>query len=95
MLLFGPFRHIILIMSRVELLKEAKRLSLPERLDLIDRLIESVEEESPEVLSPQAESELDRRYRAYLASPEDGEPWEVTRQRIQRSLDAAGDRGPS
>ena len=95
MLLFGDFHDIILIMSRVELLQEAKRLSIPERLDLIDQLIESVEQESPEVLSPQAESELDRRYRAYLVSRDDGEPWEVTRQRIQRSLDAAGDPRPS
>jgi putative addiction module component (TIGR02574 family) len=82
-------------MSRVELLKEAKRLSLPERLDLVDELIESMEKESPEVLSPPSESELDSRYHAYLSSPNDGEPWEVTRERIHRSLNAARDPRPS
>jgi len=82
------------IMSHVELLNAAKRLSVPEWLDLIDELIQSVDAEVPETLDPQSESGLDNRYRAYVANPLEGEPWEVIRERIHRSLDAAGISGP-
>ena len=73
-------------MSSAELLKAAKDLPVAERLDLIDQLIESVETESPNQLSPELDAELDRRYQAYKADPARGEPWEVVRERIQRSL---------
>jgi len=73
-------------MSSAELLKAAKDLPVAERLDLIDQLIESVETESPNQLSPELDAELDRRYQASKANPGTGEPWEVVRERIQRSL---------
>ncbi|MGD0541411.1 MAG: addiction module protein [Tepidisphaeraceae bacterium] len=79
-------------MSSAELLKAAQHLSVAERLELIDHLIESVEADAAPTLSPPLESELDRRYQAFLANPDEGEPWEVVRERIQRSLDAAADR---
>jgi putative addiction module component (TIGR02574 family) len=80
-------------MSQAELLKQAKDLPVAERLDLIDQLIESVEADSPEAISAKDDAELDRRYRAYLANPDEGEPWEVFRARLERSLEAAkGDR---
>ncbi len=73
-------------MSSAELLKAAKDLPVAERLDLIDQLIESVETETPNQLSPELDAELDRRYQACKADPGRGEPWEVVRERIQRSL---------
>ena len=76
-------------MSSADLLNEAKHLSVAERLELIDQLIESVEEDAVQKLSSQNESELNRRHQAFLSSPDVGEPWEVVRERIQRSLDAA------
>jgi len=76
-------------MSELDLLEEAKHLSVAQRLDLIDQLIDSVETEVGASLSPEQESELNRRYQAYLANPDEGESWEVVRERIQRSLDAA------
>jgi len=76
------------IMSEADLLVEAKRLSVAERLDLIDRLIESVETEATETAPEELKSEMDRRYQAHLARPEEAEPWEVVRERIQRSLNA-------
>jgi putative addiction module component (TIGR02574 family) len=76
-------------MSSAELLKAAKGLPVGERLDLIDQLIESVETESSTCLSPEHDAELDRRYQAYKTSPGKADPWEVVRERIQRSLDAA------
>ena len=76
-------------MSSPELLKEARNLSVAERLELIDRLIESVEVDAAQKLIPELESELDRRYRSFQADPDRGEPWEVVRERIQRELDEA------
>ncbi len=79
-------------MSSADLLNEAKHLSVAERLELIDQLIESVEEDAVQKLSPQNESELNRRHQTFLSSPDEGEPWEVVRERIQRNLDAAATR---
>jgi putative addiction module component (TIGR02574 family) len=79
-------------MSSAQLLKEARNLPVADRLELIDQLIESVEADSAGALSPEQESELDRRYRAYLANPREGEPWEVVREKIQSDLDAARNR---
>jgi putative addiction module component (TIGR02574 family) len=76
-------------MSSPELLKEAQCLPVAERLELIDQLIESVEIDSAQALSPEVESELDRRYRAFVTNPDDGEPWEVVREKIHRNLAAA------
>lgn len=76
-------------MSSTDLLNEARRLPVAKRLELIEQLIESVEIDYPPPLSPKLESELDRRYRASLAEPDGGEPWEVVREKIQGKLDAA------
>lgn len=81
-------------MSQTELLNEARRLAVPERLALIDQLLESVALEEAE-LPPEIEAELDRRYRAFLANPNEGEPWEVVRERIRRKLDGAQPHHPA
>jgi putative addiction module component (TIGR02574 family) len=76
-------------MSSPDLFNEARHLPVSERLELIDQLIDSVEVDSAQSLSPELESELDRRYSAFLAKPDEGDAWEVVRERIQRNLDAA------
>jgi putative addiction module component (TIGR02574 family) len=81
-------------MSHAELVKEAQRLSVSERLDLIDELIESVEVESGPLR--EHKSLLEHRYQAYLKNPDQGEPWELVRERIRGSLnDRRNDRRPS
>jgi putative addiction module component (TIGR02574 family) len=79
-------------MSTPQLFQEAIKLPVAERLELIDQLIESVETESTEALSPELKSELDRRYRAHLQNPDEGEPWEIVREKLRRNLDAARNR---
>jgi putative addiction module component (TIGR02574 family) len=76
-------------MSSTDLLKKARNLPIAERLELIDQLIDSVETDSTQHLSSKLDSELDRRFSAFLAKPDEGEPWEVVREKIQRNLDAA------
>lgn len=75
-------------MSSAQLFQEARKLSVNERIELIDQLIESVEFDSGRALSPEQDAELERRHRAALSNPDDGETWEVVRERIQRKLDA-------
>jgi putative addiction module component (TIGR02574 family) len=82
-------------MSSAQLLKAARKLSVDERLELIDRLLESVHADSDFALSPKQDAELERRHRAALANPDDGETWEVVRERIQRKLDAGKARRPA
>jgi putative addiction module component (TIGR02574 family) len=83
------------IMAPMDLLTEARRLPVTERLALIDQLIESVESDATEPLSSEMVSELERRHQAYQAQPDDVEPWEVVRERIRGSLNAARDRRPA
>lgn len=73
-------------MSLTELFNEAKRLSVADRLALIDQLLESVAADE-RALEPEIDAELDRRYRAFLVNPGEGEPWEVVRDRIATTLD--------
>lgn len=80
-------------MSHAELIKEARCLSIPERLDLIDELIESVEAESAP--SQAQKSVLDQRYQAYLKNPDQGEPWELVRERIRGSLNVRSSDSPA
>ncbi len=55
-------------MSEAELLNEAKRLGVADRLALIDQLLESVAADEGAV-DPETDAEVDRRYRAFLARP--------------------------
>lgn len=72
-------------MSQTELLNEARRLPVAERLALIDQLIESVALDEA-ALAPEIEAELDRRYQAFLANPNEGESWETVRGRIRSTV---------
>lgn len=64
---------------------DIQRLSVPERLELIERLCESLPD-TPDAL-PLPEShreELERRLAAADAAPDVGIPWEEVRERLDR-----------
>lgn len=69
----------------VNLIEAAKGLSLPERIELMDALWESIVEDGyePPLTDAQAE-ELDRRLKAHQESPDDVVDWET----IKAELDA-------
>jgi len=62
-------------------------LSAEERLELAERLLESVgSEERAWMLSPAQRTELDRRLAEHERDPEEGESWEVVRDEIAAEL---------
>ena len=69
----------------VNLIEAAKGLSLPERIELMDALWESMVEDGyePPLTDAQAE-ELDRRLKAHQENPDDVVDWET----IKAELDA-------
>ena len=64
-------------------LEAAKSLPLPERLDLLDALWESIIEEGydPPLTTAQAE-ELDRRVKAHERNPEDVLDWKTIKAEL-------------
>jgi putative addiction module component (TIGR02574 family) len=63
--------------------QEIKKLSVAERILLVEEIWDSIaaEQESLVLTEPQKQ-ELDRRLEAYAASPEAGSSWEEVKQRI-------------
>lgn len=60
------------------------RLSVPERLDLIERIYDSIESEAPPpALSEDLRAELDRRLDDYLAAPDNVIPWDTVKARYE------------
>jgi len=62
-----------------------RKLTIDERLELVDRLCGSIEEETIEI-SPELRRELERRLAAADANPNSGSPWDDVRARIQDRL---------
>lgn len=62
------------------------KLSVPERIQLVEDIWDSVAE-IPEALSltEAQQAELDRRLDAYRRNPEGGLPWEYVKEVIRRS----------
>ena len=68
-------------------IQDLKRLSLSERIQLVEDLWDSIAEDSPGMgLTPEHIAELDRRLDALEAQPQTGTPWEIARERILASL---------
>jgi putative addiction module component (TIGR02574 family) len=65
---------------------EYVKLSVPERIQLVEDIWDSVAE-IPEALSltEAQQAELDRRLDAYHRNPEGGLPWEYVKEAIRRS----------
>jgi putative addiction module component (TIGR02574 family) len=71
---------------------DPSQLSVEERLELIDRLWESVARDAPERLdlSPEEEAEIDRRSEELHANPKLAIPWETARPGILEDLERGG-----
>lgn len=71
----------------VELLEEAKRLPIQERIELAEAIWETIPEEANLETLPLSEAhrqELDRRLADFEANPDAGRPWEEVRGRLER-----------
>lgn len=67
------------------LLNEVKKLPLPQRIELIEALWESIAREGYEPeLTPEQAEELDRRLKAHQQNPDDVVAWET----IKKDLDS-------
>lgn len=68
-------------------IQELRELPIPERIDLVQELWDSIADEAPAIdLSAEQIAELDRRLDALDAQPEGGTPWDIARKRILASL---------
>ncbi|MFO7627392.1 MAG: addiction module protein [Candidatus Fermentibacteraceae bacterium] len=58
-------------------------LSIPERIQLVTDIWDTIAEVSEEVgLSEEQKAELDRRLEAYHPNPSEGFPWSLVKERI-------------
>ncbi len=72
-------------MEPSETVEEIKKLSIAERILVVEEIWDSIaaEQESLAVTEAQKE-ELDRRLDAYYASPDEGASWEEVKSRLQK-----------
>jgi putative addiction module component (TIGR02574 family) len=74
-------------MTRIELEREALRLSVEERLQLAETIWTSLEQEPAQPPLPAWQREiLDERIAADDAEPDAGSPWEEVKRRILATL---------
>ena len=74
-------------MTLHDLKAEARRLSLEERIELLEELWESVEQEVGSCpLTPEQEAELDRRLEDMAKNPDDVVTWEEVKASILHQL---------
>ena len=72
---------------KTELLDEAKRLSVSERIELVEAIWDTVAEDASLERLPLSEAhraELDRRLDDWRRDPEAGSPWNEVRERLKR-----------
>jgi putative addiction module component (TIGR02574 family) len=66
-----------------------RRLSVPERLQLVADLWDSIASDAPDEafpMTPELAAELDRRWAAHQANPEAARPWEEVEADIRKRL---------
>lgn len=66
------------------LIKDLKKLSVAERIELVEDLWDTIAE-SPEMVETTEEQKqlLDKRLQAHARKPEEGSPWEEVKKRIR------------
>jgi putative addiction module component (TIGR02574 family) len=80
-------------MNKSVLLDELMQLDAADRLDIADRLWDSVHPPNSArpgdivVLTPEQMAELDRRLAEHQRHPERAEPWEIVRARLWAHFD--------
>jgi putative addiction module component (TIGR02574 family) len=71
-------------MTQFPLPPEIRSLPVPERLDLVEQIWDSIVEDQEQFeLSDAQKAELDRRLAAHKASPESGSTWEEVEERLR------------
>ncbi len=71
-------------MARSSLPPEIRRLSIAERILLVEEIWDSIVADQEALAVTEQEREaLDRRLDAYHASPDEGIPWEEVKSRLQ------------
>ena len=72
-------------MTSKALRKELFRLSVAERLELVEELWDSIPgDDEALALSPEQREDLDRRVAEAEADPDGGSSWDAARERIQQ-----------
>ena len=72
-------------MTRAELFEQAKELPLAERIELLNQIRETIEDEGYDPdLTPEQLEELDRRAEEASRNPEPGIPWEQVRADLKK-----------
>ena len=67
-------------------IQELERLSVPERVQLVEDLWDSIARSNADVPVPQwQKDELDRRKQNYLRNPDAGLPWDEVKRDILQS----------
>jgi putative addiction module component (TIGR02574 family) len=67
------------------LLAEAARLSIQERIELVEAIWDTIDVESASLPIPEAhKAELDRRLKDLADNPDAGSPWEEVRARLEQ-----------
>jgi putative addiction module component (TIGR02574 family) len=67
-------------------IEDYRKLSIEERIQLVDDIWDSIEEDMPPLeLTEEDKAELRRRADAHYADPASSEPWEQVRERIFHS----------
>jgi putative addiction module component (TIGR02574 family) len=80
-------------MNKAVLLDELMQLSASERLDIAEKLWDSIHPPGsirpgePFVLTDEQKAELDRRIEEHKRNPERAQPWEVVRARLWARYD--------
>jgi len=70
-------------MAQSSLPPEIRQLSVPERIDLLERIWDSIVEDQGQLeLTPAQQAELDRRLAEHKASPDRGSPWSDVKRRL-------------
>jgi putative addiction module component (TIGR02574 family) len=67
------------------LLAEAVKLSIPERIALVEAIWDTIADEPASIPVPEAhKAELDRRLKDLADDPDAGRPWEEVRARLEQ-----------
>lgn len=80
-------------MNKAVLLDELMQLSVSERLDIAEKLWDSIHPPGslrpgePFILTDEQKAELDRRLEQHKRHPERAQPWEAVRARLWSRLD--------
>ena len=78
-----PPEYLTTVMSTA--IDELSKLPLPQRLQIVERLWDSIAADAERLpLTAKQAEELDRRLAAHESNPREGAPWEEIRDRLRK-----------